>query len=179
MGSEMCIRDRVAAIVPANRVPRLVAAAIDFVLVGLLIAPFQFLRGLDSGDEFVSESTLTAFILVSFEFGAILAFTLLVMLWKQSPGRKLMQVRVVNEHGLSVTSQTMGTRSLMRMIVMWFVILANVSSETGTWTDFAASFVLTMAVAFTLMDIGAMMYYQNRRSLHDLTTRTWVVLDTD
>ena len=170
---------QVAAIVPANRVPRLVAAAIDFTLVGLLIAPFQFLRGIDNGNELVSESTLTAVILLSFEFGAILAFTLLVMLWKQSPGRKLMQVRVVNEHGLSVTSQTMGTRSLMRMVVMWFVILANVSSETGSWTDFAANLVLTTAVTFTLLDIGAMMYYQNRRSFHDLITRTWVVLDTD
>lgn len=90
-----------------------------------------------------------------------------------------MHVRVVNDHGLTVTGQKMGTRSLMRMVVMWFVILANLSTEDSGWIDFTASLVLTAAVVFTLMDIGAMMFFQHRRSLHDLISRTWVVLDTD
>jgi len=168
-----------AAAVPAKRVPRLVAAAIDFALVGLLIAPFRFVREVPRFGELLSESTVTAILFISFEFGAIIAFTLMVIFWKQSPGRSLMHVRVVNEHGLTVTGQKMGTRSLMRMIVMWFVILANVSSEDSGWVDFSASLVLTAAIVFTLLDIGAMMYFQHRRSLHDLITRTWVVLDTD
>ena len=165
-----------AAAVPAKRVPRLVAAVIDFALVGLLIAP---LRGIPQLAELQAESTLAAILLVSLEFGAIIAFTLMVIFWKQSPGRKLMHVRVVNDHGLTVTGQKMGTRSLMRMVVMWFVILANLSTEDSGWIDFTASLVLTAAVVFTLMDIGAMMFFQHRRSLHDLISRTWVVLDTD
>ncbi|QEG23306.1 protein kinase domain-containing protein [Mariniblastus fucicola] len=168
-----------AAPIPAKRVPRLVAAAIDCTLVGLLIAPFQILRGMPAVEEYLSQSTLTAIILLLFEFGAIVAYTTLVMFWKQSPGRKLMHVRVVNEHGLTVTGQRMGTRSLMRMIVMWFITLANVSSETGGWADFAANLVLTSAVVFTLLDIGVMMLYHHGRSLHDLVSKTWVVLDTE
>lgn len=168
-----------AAAVPAKRVPRLVAAAIDFALVFLLIAPFQILRGIPQVEAYLSQSTLTAFFLLLVEFGAIVAYTLMVVFWKQSPGRKLMHVRVVNEHGLTVTGQKMANRSLMRMIVIWFAILANVSTESSGWADFAANLVLTSAVVFTLMNVGVMMFFQNRRSLHDLITRTWVVLDTD
>ena len=168
-----------AAPVPAKRVPRLVAAGIDFALVGLLIAPFQILRQIPPVEMYLSQSTLTAVLLLLLEFGAIVAYTLLVIFWKQSPGRKLMHVRVVNEFGLKVTGQTMGTRSLMRMILMWFIILANVSTESADWAIFAGNLVVTAALVFTLVDIGMMMVYRQGRSLHDLVSKTWVVLDTD
>ncbi len=168
-----------AAPVPAKRVPRLVAATIDFALVSLLIAPFQILRQIPPVEEFLSQSTATAILLLSLEFGAIAAYTLLVILWKQSPGRKLMHVRVVNEFGLNVTGQKMGTRSLMRMILIWFIILANVSTESAGWANFAANLVVTAALVFTLLDIAIMMIYRQGRSLHDLVSKTWVVLDTD
>ena len=169
-----------AAAVPAKRAPRMVAAAIDFTLVGLLIAPFQILRGFDAVESFLAQSTMTAILLILFEFGAIVAYTILVILWKQSPGRKLMQVRVVNDHGLSVTGQKMGARSLMRMILMWFIILANVSTEDpDSWVNFAANFVVTSALVLTLIDIGTMMVTRGGRSVHDIISNTWVVIDTD
>ena len=126
---EVLKRIEPAAPLPAKRVPRLVAAVIDVALVALLIAPFRFLRGFPAIENFLANSTLSAIVLVLFELGAIVAYTVLVILWKQSPGRKLMQVRVVNEHGLTVTGQKMGTRSLMRMILVWFIIVANVSPD--------------------------------------------------
>jgi uncharacterized RDD family membrane protein YckC len=169
-----------AAPVPAKRAPRLVAAAIDFALVSLLIAPFRFLRGIPDFETMLVESTPIAIVLVLVEFGAIVAYTILVLLWKQSPGRKLMQVRVVNDHGLTVTGQKMGTRSLMRMVLMWFIILANVSTaDTESWANFAANFAVTSALVFTLVDIGMMIYNRHGRSLHDLISNTWVVIDTD
>ena len=168
-----------AAPIPAKRSPRLVAAAIDFLLVALLIAPFQILRQVPPVEEFLSQSTLTAIFLISLEFGAIAAYTLLVVLWKQSPGRKLMHVRVVNEYGLKVTGQTMGTRSLLRMILMWFITLANISNQSEGFANLAANFVVTAGLVFTMVNVAFMLFYQGRRSLHDLITKTWVVLDTD
>jgi len=169
-----------AAAVPAKRAPRLVAAAIDFALVGLLIAPFQIRRGIPTVEAFLSQNTLTATLLILVEFGAIVAYTILVMLWKQSPGRKLMQIRVVNDHGLTVTGQKMGTRSLIRMILMWFIILANVSTvDPESWANFAANFVVTSALVFTLVNIGTMIFNRRGRSLHDIISNTWVVIDTD
>ena len=169
-----------AAPVPAKRAPRLVAAAIDFTLVSLLIAPFQILRGIPAIDSLLAQSTLTAILLILVEFGAIVAYTILVLFWKQSPGRKLMQVRVVNDHGLTVTGQKMGTRSLMRMVLMWFIILANVSTQDpGSWGNFAANFVVTSALVFTLINIGTMIVNRRGRSLHDIISGTWVVIDTD
>ena len=168
-----------AAPIPAKRVPRLVAATIDYALVSLLIAPFQILRQISPVEEYLSQSTLTAILLLAIEFGSIVAYTLLVVLWKQSPGRKLMQVRVVNEFGLKVTGQTMGTRSLMRMLLMWFLALAAISTETEGWANFATNFVVTAALVFTLIDVAFMMIYRRGRSLHDFVSKTWVVLDTD
>jgi uncharacterized membrane protein len=65
------------------------------------------------------------------------------------------------------------------MILMWFIILANVSTESADWAIFAGNLVVTAALVFTLVDIGMMMVYRQGRSLHDLVSKTWVVLDTD
>jgi uncharacterized RDD family membrane protein YckC len=67
------------------------------------------------------------------------------------------------------------------MILMWFVLLANVSTDADSadWANFAGNLVVTAALVFTLIDIGMMMVYRQGRSLHDLVSKTWVVLDTD
>ena len=169
-----------ATSVPARVSPRLVAAAIDFGLVGLLIAPFQYLRTMPEVEAYLSQSTLTAAVLLLFEFGAIMAYTVLVIFWRQSPGRKLMQLRVINDHGLTATGQKMGTRSLMRMILMWFFILANISAQDPDGPGMvAAIFALSCAALITIADIGAMLISRKGKSLHDLIFRTGVVLDTD
>ena len=169
-----------AASVTAKFSPRLVAAAIDFSLVGLLIAPFRIVSSMPNVEAFLSESTLTAIVLVLVEFGAIMAYTALVMLWRQSPGRKLMQLRVVNEHGLSVSSQKMGARSLMRMIVMWFVVFANIASQyPDGWQRSVAITAVSIASVISAIDIGSMLINSRGRSLHDWISRTDVVLDTD
>jgi len=168
-----------AAAVPARVSPRLAAAAVDFGLVGLLIAPFQYLRTMPEVEAYLSQSALTAAVLLMVEFGAIMAYTALVILWKQSPGRKLMQLRVVNQHGLTVSGQKMGTRSLMRMILMWFFILANISSQDPDgWVRIASTFALSTAGVLTFLDIGTMLISRKGKSLHDLISKTGVVLDT-
>ena len=169
-----------AAAVPAKISPRVAAATIDFGLVSLLIAPFRLVRMMPEVEAYLSQSTLTAFLLLLVEFGAIVAYTGLVMLWRQSPGRKLMQLRVVNEHGLTVSSQKMGTRSLMRMVVMWFVILANVSLQDPIgWQRFAAIFLVSAVALISAVDLGTALFGRDGRSLHDWISRTDVVLDTD
>lgn len=170
-----------APAISAKRVPRLVAAIIDLMLVMLLISPFQLLQAVPYVENYLSQSNLTAFLLLALNFGAIAAYTMLVVLWKQSPGRKLMHVRVVNKYGLKVSRQTMATRSLMRMVVIWFATVANIAAATGNdgWVLFAAQTVAAVGVGLTLLDIVVMMLRKKGRSLHDLISQTWVVVDTD
>jgi uncharacterized RDD family membrane protein YckC len=170
-----------APAISAKRVPRLVAAIIDLMLVALLISPFQLLSATPYIESMLSQSALTAFLMLTLNFGAIAAYTLLVVLWKQSPGRKLMHVRVVNKYGLKVSRQTMATRSLMRMVIIWFATVATISAAAGTdgWVSIAAQTVAIVGVVLTAIDIAVMMMREKGRSLHDLISQTWVVVDTD
>ncbi len=164
----------------AKRVPRLVAAVIDMFLVSLLAAPMAILEQLPLiGDWFETHSWTFVSLKVASEFGAILAYTAMLVFWKQSPGRKLMQVRVVNDHGLKPSGEKIATRSLLRMLLIWFLTVSAISAEGTTWMVVAAQVVGAIGLLFTLVDAGVMLLHSKRKSLHDLISNTFVVIDTD
>ena len=161
----------------AKRVPRIVATLIDVFLVLLLQSPMEIMVQVPLIRSWLDEHTLTyATLRVVVEFGAIIAFTLLVMVWKQSPGRRLMQVRVVNKHGLNVVGRKMVARSVLRMFIIWastFGLIYGTHSPQLTQTGFM------VGILFTVLNFAFLLFRSDRKSLHDKVFSTSVVIDTD
>ncbi len=154
---------------PARVVPRAVAVAIDFATVALLAIPvlllFQALRWFvptgNPGNLFLAP--------------ALIVYTVVVYWWRQSLGRELMHVNVVNQYGLVPMRQTMLLRSLLRMAVFWSVAIGAL---LGMLIPFADIVVPAIGALFFAAD-GIYGLAVRGSSLHDKIMRTRAVVGAD
>lgn len=162
----------------ARRTPRLIAAAIDFVVVMLFVAPVQIAISIFS-DYFDSHPVLK-FLFHIADLIPIVAYTATVFFWRHSIGRRLMHVRVVNRYGLLPTQNVMAMRSVMRMILLWIICFAMLfGGGFGGWFDVVGNVLVVLAFVYLLLDSAFLMLYENGKSIHDLIFKTRVVVDTD
>lgn len=164
----------------ARRTPRLMAAGIDWFTVILLMAPVELAVGFEPFGDYFTAHPVLEFLLQLADFIPIIIYTAILFFWRQSIGRNLMHVRVVNQYGLIPSQNTMIMRSVLRMILPWvscFVIFFE--NSTAGWSQAVAITLLLIAAVYWLLDIAFLMIYQHGRSLHDLIFGTRVVLDTD
>lgn len=164
----------------AKRAPRLIGAGIDWISVILLMAPLAMVVGLDQSSSFFELHRITDFLLRLANLIPMTMYTIVLFFWRQSIGRSLMQIRVVNVHGLIPPHKSMLSRSLLRMIVPWVMcILLFLQSVDFGWTKILATSLMSVAVGFWLLDIASMLIFKQAKSLHDLIFGTRVVVDTD
>ncbi len=164
----------------ARRLPRLVAAAIDYSIVMLLWIPamvfVEFLPArwfIPGALEFVA-GVLAMLML----FAPLLSYVVLVGWWKQSIGRSLMQLRVVNRFGLTPSTRLIVTRTNLRMLPLWMLALLPAVANAGVLTAFLSITLAVTAMVWLLVDLAMMLILGRGKSLHDYFAGTRVVWDT-
>jgi uncharacterized RDD family membrane protein YckC len=103
------------------------------------------------------------------------AYQFLVSTWKQSIGRNLMQLHVVNRFGLTPTTRVVALRSLLRMLPLWLLALLPTIGQLGLASFYVGVVLFFFAVAWLLLDLVWMLVARNGSSLHDRIAGTRVV----
>ncbi|MBX3418977.1 MAG: protein kinase [Pirellulaceae bacterium] len=197
--SEDIVRVAPAPNVPARFLPRIIAAGIDYTIVIGLFTVIQilvfFVLSWVSGTmqlngvgwlSFVDRNIpwyLTAtFIILKTLLSAcgflpLVLFTLIEGYHRQSFGRALMHIRVVNQYGLRPSPRLMMGRSFLRLAILWGVMtfLILPFNEFSPWLIPAVAVFVTL---FAIADITYMAFFGNGLSLHDRWYKSRVVLDT-
>ncbi len=159
----------------AQPLPRIIATLIDWLIVILLMLPLRLAIDTD-----LVESSFWWRVLITFmDFIPIVSYTVLIFFWRQSVGRHLMQLRVINRFGMIPTGRKMVMRSVLRMIIPW--IMATMMMflfVEDAWRELVPVGFAVGVLAFVLADTGALLFSSNRKSLHDLIFETQVVIDS-
>lgn len=168
--------------VTARFLPRLTAAAADWALVLLITVTFYTaLRGPDPDLgwklDFLTITSGSQWVIVFLTFLPIIGYTFAVYYFRQTLGRLLMHLKVVNQYGLRPSGRQMAIRSVLRMQFAWIVIFATLLFETPLRVVGLIAFI--GGVMFFLVDLLYMLIASNGTSFHDWFARTRVVLDTD
>ncbi len=157
----------------ARPVPRIVAAGVDWisVLSVSLVLQLLFAAGY--------LSTMSNLIRVA-DVLPIFVYIAGIYIWRQSLGRSLMHVRVVNRFGHPPKPLPMTLRSLCRMQFPWCTVgyLLFINSE-NKWLDTVISVLIILSALFLIVDLAMMAWNRQRRSLHDRMFGTRVVVDID
>ena len=164
--------------VDARIFPRVVAAGLDWITVLFLAGLVQFMTRNGFLENFIANypSTMTLFKIA--EFLPLVAYIALIYWWRQSLGRNLMHLRVINQYGLKPSSTQILIRSALRMqfpfmaIFLQFFRAFQASSVQNSLT-----FLFMASLGILLIDAACLLIFR-RRTLHDLVTKTSVVLDT-
>ncbi len=155
----------------ARPVPRAIAFVIDVISVSILLVLMQ-LAALPLRIVFQINEELVQSIAVLI---AITLYTLGVCWWRQSLGRELLHIKVVNQFGLEPARRKIFLRCVLRMILFWglgFSILL-------AWWPWLAIIVAAVAVVFAALDVLYLLIVGKGRSLHDLIIGTRVVAGFD
>lgn len=166
--------------VMARIFPRLIAAGLDWVSVLSLAIVFQVVLGFAAWEQMLDAHPVVTSLLNICNFLPIIAFTILIYFWRQSVGRSLMHIRVVNQYGLRPTGSQMVIRSFLRMQFPWvIVVLRQFTMQTPTWFQFSLAVLFVISLLVLIVDICFMMFFRQGRSVHDLVAGTHVVLDAE
>jgi uncharacterized RDD family membrane protein YckC len=174
---------------PAGRLPRAIAWATDLMILAVLQTPLvlpNFIMGAigDSGSsEYADWGVPVPYSLVEFFFGLLALFGLLAIpaltLWWdlkrwRTPGRYLLQLRVVDEHGLPPPRRVLILRNVMRYMEFWVAALFCLPLVFSL--PLASLVEETLGRVWMLVD-ALFIFGPLRRTLHDRLCRTHVVLD--
>ena len=174
-------RLQASSTVAARFLPRLIAASMDWATVLLVTIGFQTLLVLGSSRLPVLTNLATRTVLLAvLTFLPIILYTLAIYFWRQSLGRSLMHLRVVNQYGLKPKRLEIAVRSLLRMQFPWFVIFFMTMVDNRDFGNVLVAVVIVYVLSGLcfLVDIGWMLLSSGGRSLHDFISGTRVVLDT-
>ncbi|MEM9413335.1 MAG: RDD family protein, partial [Planctomycetota bacterium] len=159
----------------ASPLPRIIAAVIDWITVILFMLPVRVL----ANTEFVESSSFFKTILFLADFIPILVYTTVLFFWKQSVGRNLMQLRILNRFGMIPKGRKMVFRSLLRMVFPWAMAMLTLASIGGSgWLDRAGLFVLGSITLFLVINAAGMFVSRKHRCLHDVIFETQAVIDS-
>ena len=165
--------------VPARLLPRLIAAGIDWATVLSLAVVVQVAFNSPSWISIGTSHPAMVTLLKLCNFLPIIGYTVLIYFWRQSIGRNLMHIRVVNQYGMEPSGKKMAIRSAIRMqfpLVLMCRMLFN-DPALGS-VDIALAGLLVLSMVLLLLDIAFMLVYSLSSSVHDLVVGTHVVLDT-
>lgn len=173
-------RLRPVAIVNARIFPRLIAAGVDWLSVLSMALALQIGLQFANVEQMLTAHPSITMLLQICNFIPMVIYLTLVYFWRQSVGRSLMHIRVVNMFGMKPAGNQMAMRSAIRMQFPWVVILLGLFNVVTTpWIVMVLFALFIASVLFLVMDIGFMVIYPKSRSIHDLVARTCVVLDTN
>ena len=159
--------------------PRLIAAGIDWASALSLAVVFQVGVGFSTWQNLRDQHPVITTLLQLCNFLPIIGYTFLAYFWRQSIGRTLLHIRVVNQFGMRPSANKMALRSLMRMQFPWVVIALELfRTESGVFYSLGLSSVYMISILFLMLDLALMVTYSKNRAIHDLVFKTRVVLDT-
>lgn len=165
--------------IPARFFPRLIAAAIDTATVFSLAITLEVALGFSNFRLLGGDRSEMSLLFEICKFLPLLVYTFSIYFWRQSIGRNLMHLRVVNQHGLEPRGSSIALRSLLRMQFPWiFISVQLISSDAGTTAPLFQSILYTASLLLLMFDIIFMLFTTKSRSIHDMFFKTQVVLDT-
>jgi uncharacterized RDD family membrane protein YckC len=165
--------------IEARFFPRLIGAGIDWASALSLAIVLQVAIGFAGWQNLHDQHPAMALLLNICTFLPIIAYTFLVYFWRQSIGRSLMHIRVVNQFGMRPSANTMALRSAIRMQFPWVVICLELfRTDSGGGLSVVLSSIYALSLLFLMFDIAFMVIYSKGRSIHDVVSKTRVVLDT-
>ena len=144
-------------------VPRLLAGLIDFTWVLMLAASIQFL--LFSVLKLREQTdNLAIVLLVSLaNLLPLVFYSLSVFFFRQSIGRNLLYLRVVNRYGLKASGRVMLIRSFVRMGFVWLLVFSMVFDVEGFYWPQAVRILLAgLAGALLLTQVRISAPYTER-----------------
>jgi hypothetical protein len=97
----------------------------------------------------------------------------IVYAWRQSLGRELIHVKIVNQYSLTPGRKVMVFRECLRMVFFCFVILGNLASFLVPLSQIP---LLAVGVALTAADLLYAATWGRGQSLHDRLFRTKAVI---
>ena len=168
----------------ARPTPRLIAALIDVLTVMLFMLPLQLLVSGEVGGvsvrlgEYLETRPVLTFLLYVLDVVPIAIYTMTLFFWRQSIGRALMQIRVVNRYGLKPYRNKIVTRSVFRMSLVWMMIAGFWTRGISEGIGLAIMMIPVFAFGlFFVVDLLHMLFSPSKQSLHDRIFKTSVVLD--
>ena len=165
--------------IEARFFPRLIGAGIDWASALSLAIVLQVAIGFAAWQSLLNQLPAIAIVLQICNFLPIIAYTFLVYFWRQSIGRSLMHIRVVNQFGMRPTANAIVLRSAIRMQFPWVVIcLEMFRNDSVSTVSVLLSSIYALSLLFLMFDIAFMAFNSKGRSIHDLVSKTRVVLDT-
>jgi len=165
--------------IKAKRVPRLLAGLFDFLSVLLVAAAIQFLLFSVLRLRDYTENLSIVFFVSLTNLLPILLYSATVFFFRQSVGRNLLYLRVVNRYGVRPSRRTMLTRSFVRMGVVWLLIASMVfDAQDVRWAETMRTVLAGSAVLFLMIQVAVLMFNRNLRTIQDMVYKTDVVLDT-
>ena len=165
--------------VSARIFPRLVAAGIDWITVLFLAGFVQYLIRTGTLDQPIEKFPISMTLLRIADFLPMIAYMVIIYFWRQSLGRNLMHLRVINQFGMKPRPLSMVGRSMIRMQFPFVAICLQVfSSFNSSSVQFSLSILFVLSLIFLVVDSMLMVIFRPHRSFHDIVTKTRVVLDT-
>ncbi len=95
--------------------------------------------------------------------------------WGTTPGKKLMQIRIVDEHGLRPNRWRLALRSVPQFLPCWAMLYSEAIEIVIP--EFFANSLAGVLVSATAVDAAVAMFARRGRSIHDWFFNTQVVLD--
>lgn len=174
----------------AGRPARLIAWIIDASLLALLQIPFLVPNFLarnvfeNSGTEWFENNVpiisygMLEFLLSMLAYGGWILVPLISLWWdlkrNRTPGRYLMQLRVVDKYGLPPSRRVLITRNVLRYFNFWAGVIFGLPTAFGLLVFGIIDDVLGQL--WILVD-GILIFGPLRRTIHDRICDTHVVLD--
>jgi uncharacterized RDD family membrane protein YckC len=174
----------------AGRLARSIAWFVDVACLGMLQMPFSLPSaaltlgvGVDAQQQFDERVPYVSYSALEWMFGFLavvgtIAVPLLALWWDlkrfRTPGRYLMQLRVVDRYGLPPTRRALIIRNVLRYFHLWCSALFGVPTVAG----FVVVAIIDDVLGYLVLVVNAIpLLGPSRRALHDRICDTHVVLD--
>jgi len=165
--------------IQAKRVPRLLAGLFDCLSVLLIAAAINYLLFSVLQLRDYTENLAIVFLVSLTNLLPILLYSATVFFFRQSVGRNLLYLRVVNRYGVRPPRPTMLTRSFVRMGFVWLLIASMAFDALNVgWAETMRAGLAGIAILFLVIQIAVLMLNRNNRTVQDMVYKTDVVLDT-
>jgi uncharacterized RDD family membrane protein YckC len=97
------------------------------------------------------------------------------MRWKTTPGKRLFQLRIVDHHGMTPNRKMLAMRSFFQFLPLWTWSASGLYTILGR--EIWAGTTVAAVGVWLLLDVACALFRRKGVSLHDMLTRTRVVLD--
>lgn len=160
----------------AGRLVRGIAWTVDITIVSAIQ---RFIIGLFTGGAvgtYLAQRPWLAVIASLSGFAVPAVVMYFQSLWRMSPGKELLQIRIVDVHGLAPRPGRLALRSVLSMLPVWQFALQTFWETAGV--PLVGALAGLAMVGVMVADAGCGLFRRDRRTLHDLAAGTQVVLGT-